>query len=423
MPHPSAGFASRVITPRVGEGIAGFIAREQTSDGVLDALELTALALGDGDDRAVVLTADLLAADRGFVAELRTELASHLELRPEAVAFSVTHTHAAPSFLHLRHMGPVSEEYRSHVLEAARAAAEEALGAMRPCSAQLRSGLVRGLSHNRRDRSAEADTEWSLLELLPGEGGAPILVASWQCHPVGLGAANRSLSADYPGVLRRTLRERTGTNAVTFLNGCFGDQNPLLWGRDGVRSTGRGLAEAILDSSAPARPVSLGALHAVSREATLALDRRYTRADAEAEKTHWEAAAAANSDPGLRRADLAMVDWAEELAAVLDSGEPIDDPSAEVQVVRLGELALCFLPCEPLSALGLALRDTESPRCVLPVGAANGMVGYVGLRSDYAAAGYELDIASRYYGLLPLMPGAGELLLDIARDLIAQRPA
>lgn len=413
------GFASRDITPPVGCGIAGFIARDQTSTGIMDPLEIGALALRDTQESVVLLSADLLAADRAFVAELRTAILSQVDLRPEAIGFSVTHTHAAPSLMPLRHMGGVTEDYRAEVIRAACEAVREALSTARPSTARLTRGKAEGISINRRDPSRQPDSEWMLLEFVPRDGSAPILAVSWQCHPVALGSENRLISAEYPGLVRRQLAAWRGAAGVMFLNGCFGDINPPRRGAECMREVADGLLTSLAGPGLP-RDVSLRGVGAASREIVLPLDTSHDLAFAREQLAHWEASAEAQQDPDLRRGDLAMVDWARELEATLAAGETPEDPLAELQVLRAGDLAFCLLPCEPLSDMGRWLRDGASPSCTVPVGASNGMVGYIGMMGDYAEAGYELEVASRYYALLPLLPGAGELLLETADELLSE---
>ena len=61
------------------------------------------------------------------------------------------------------------------------------------------------------------------------------VIVNYACHPVVLGPKNQKISADYPGVMRRLVEERVGSDAMClFIQGCCGDINPLrngAWGR------------------------------------------------------------------------------------------------------------------------------------------------------------------------------------------------
>ncbi len=73
---------------------------------------------------------------------------------------------------------------------------------------------------------------------------------------------------------------------------------------------------------------------------------------------------------------------------------------AEIQVLRIGEIALVGLPGEPICEVGLAaeaaLRDAGI-REPIAVGLANDYLGYILNEKEYAHGGYEVDQRS-YYG-------------------------
>ena len=54
-----AGFARVDVTPPLGNPLAGYF-RERLSDGVLDPIELNALAVNDGENTVLVITGDLI---------------------------------------------------------------------------------------------------------------------------------------------------------------------------------------------------------------------------------------------------------------------------------------------------------------------------------------------------------------------------
>ncbi len=405
------------ISPEPGEGISGYIAREQTSVGSRAPLTLTALAARSGADTVAVLSADLLGAEQAFAEELRASLAAAYGLAAEGIAFASVHTHAAPALGRLRHMGEASEAYRRRVLAAAREALGQALADLRPASLAVGRGHVEGASHNRRDPSGPLDTECIVLRAERSDS-TTIRLVQWQCHAVCFGADNRLTSPDYVGPLRAALKREDPQSAVIFFNGCFGDINPTRGNEEGATATGEAVAAAVL--AMECSPLGGGPVRGAVRRITLPLRRDMGIAEADAHVAEWSRQAAEAPEGDQGRAARAMLDWAEELARRVRANDLPPDPVADVQVIRIGEAALCFLPCEPLCTLG-ASRKARSPwATTIPVGCANGVVGYVGPREAFDRAGYEMDVASRYYGLLPFEPGCGEMVLETALDLLGE---
>ena len=65
-----AGFARVDITPPMNIPIAGYFI-ERFASGILDNIEVQALAVGDGDKKAVILSADLLGISQKDIIQYR----------------------------------------------------------------------------------------------------------------------------------------------------------------------------------------------------------------------------------------------------------------------------------------------------------------------------------------------------------------
>src|SRR5699024_3225682 len=80
------------------------------------------------------------------------------------------------------------------------------------------------VARNRRRHGGPVDRDLPII-LFKRPNGIPLaLLVSYACHPVVLSAANTLLSADYPGVVRARLEEKTGAT-VLFATSCAGDVN------------------------------------------------------------------------------------------------------------------------------------------------------------------------------------------------------
>jgi hypothetical protein len=93
--------------------------------------------------------------------------------------------------------------------------------------------------------------------------------------------------------------------------------------------------------------------------------------------------------------------------------EPIP---AEVQVIRLGALALVGLPGEPFAELGLTIKARSAAAQTLICGYANDWIGYLTPPIAWEQGGYEV-------GLGPwtrVGPQGGNQLVECALKLIAR---
>jgi hypothetical protein len=91
-----------------------------------------------------------------------------------------------------------------------------------------RDGTISWLDRNTtRIPTSPVDPVVSVLRVDTTEGWPLAILVNYACHPVVFGPDNLDYSADFPGVMARTVREGFGGNPVCFfLQGAPGDINP-----------------------------------------------------------------------------------------------------------------------------------------------------------------------------------------------------
>ena len=77
-----AGFARVDMTPPLGTPLAGYYS-QRLAEGVLDPLFLNALALSDGENTVVMITADMLGIRRAYSEEIRELVAERVGIPAE----------------------------------------------------------------------------------------------------------------------------------------------------------------------------------------------------------------------------------------------------------------------------------------------------------------------------------------------------
>src|SRR6476620_4832595 len=92
------GIARKAITPPPHVELAGlgyYLGRK--GERVRDALNATALVIGDGERVVAIAALDLMYNDAAFTAKVRQRVASQTEISPHAICVNFSHSHNAPT--------------------------------------------------------------------------------------------------------------------------------------------------------------------------------------------------------------------------------------------------------------------------------------------------------------------------------------
>lgn len=375
---------------------------------VLDPLAVHALVFDDSKTKAVLVRWDLVDVSESARDEVRKAVGSALALPGENVLVHASHNHSAPwapvygenhrgrerdSWWAIRHMPaqnefPPFKRWMERLLAATVDATRRAAAGARPASVSIGRIAVTEYLHHRRPRAPTwgladsrpgptinyAHPEWN-PEVLPGGASFGPLdrtlaivqfraadneresIASLfhlACHAVSIYPSNPAISADWPGAAARAIGTALGGEAL-FLQGCAGDINPWRRGEPAVAAMAEGLA-------AKAR---IAARHSV-KLTTMPLR--------------------------VVRTTLSL-----PLTPVAKQRLGTDQVDAEIQAILCGPLALVALPGEPMTELGLAIREKSPFPQTLVLGYSNGNgAHYVGMPGEKARGGYEAGV-----------PGAG----------------
>lgn len=411
-----AGAAEVEITPPAGTPITGFVLRDPVSVGVHDPLCAGAIFMENGETRVLILSCDVLGFTRSFVEQLRLEISRKLLLSGARIMICATHNHAGPATMQLENCGSVARRWmstlRSKLVELACRATEN----LQPVTSSYGEITVSGLTWNRRKSSGPVDDTLHLLRF-DSQNGKPLAsLVSFACHPICSGYYNRRISADFPGVIRKILREDTGSS-VLFVNGACADINPSFMQSvpdqecfEGVRKTGERLATAAKEVWPKLQPVEIPSLRV--RRRVLGLPLLAPPSISQLQQTLKQPDLALSPPE-----QMAMKQWAEKMLRAHQRGDMRRQVLAEVQVFHLGNLRLIGISSEIFAEHGLKIKQIQGGGTIV-FGYTNGNIGYVPTREAYAAGGYEVESAYKYYGCpAALAPEAEEMLLQAAVEL------
>jgi len=398
-----AGFVTIDITPPLGVYLAGHF-NPRPASGLHDPLTAQVIVLDLEGQRVALIGCDLIVIPGELTALVRELALAGAGVAPENLMLWATHTHAGP-IMNQGWSEPRDEEYFHVLAQALAGAVAAAAGNLREVSARVGWGTESRVAYNRRYRLKDgsirtnpgvgnpdiqrvdgpADDAVGALFLSDAEGLQAVLV-NFACHLDVLGNGNFLFSADYPYYLRETLEAAFGRKLVIpFANGACGNINHInvfadkrQGGYDHARTMGMMLAGEVLKIEGRAQPLAVGEIRGQSR--LLDLPRRpYS----EAELAEF-AALLANDKIAERaypkvRARTHLAQHARGVAT-----EPV-----EVQVLKLGDLALCGIPAEYFVEYGLQLRERSSSAHTFVVELANDYIGYVPTPEAFDEGGYE----------------------------------
>ena len=235
-----AGFARVDVTPMLGIGLAGYYVPRQ-ADGVLDPLQINALALSCGEEKAVIMSIDHCGIVKEVLNPMRQHVCDMTGLPWEAVYIHSTHTHTGP-FLNYNPTEPLEIEYAQNVKHKFADAACLALADLKPAKMGYGIGDAPNIAFVRRFRMkdgsvrtnpgvdnpdivapiGDVDERVNVLRF-DQENGKSLVLVNFGNHPDVVGGCK--ISADWPGFLRSTVEQVLDNTQCIFFNGAQGDVN------------------------------------------------------------------------------------------------------------------------------------------------------------------------------------------------------
>jgi neutral ceramidase len=394
------GFGAEQIPVSIGpDGIAvsGWL-QDVRAHCVRDALFVKACVVFGASETIAIISIDVLSVGCRWVARIRDQLSRAFGFQREAIMIAATHNHAAPALLTLDPV-TVAREFANEADRAVMTAVAAAVSSARNAVVGVTTGTC-DIARNRRIVLADGSvsTHSSLVEDQDGHEEGPIdpsvglvlfrsmnpderlgCIVNYACHPIDFDPST-GISAGWPGQLRRELEDHDWPDVV-FLNGAMGNVSPI-----NPRATQQPSPEDVANELARAVRQASDSKHAYwetrdvsARTNTVRLSLREL-GDAPPELAFGSQRFA--SDSVYERAIERLRRDVE-----IDATELV-----ELQLLQIGNALLLGLPAEPFVEIGLSLRTMGRPKHLLPVGAANGMVGYLPTAPAFLRGGYETTV-------------------------------
>ena len=352
------------------------------SNGVHEELFCRAFSFFDGKKRALIIYSDLCTTDDQFARELRAQIATRVRINPEGIAFVATHTHSGPAISAQSSdtSGIRNAEFTAHwknsVLEVALKAFEnEEEIASAKCG---KAPLERPIGTNRVEPDTNiTDPEIRWIAFKRADGSVKLLCHNHAVHGIAdNGPLSLKVSSDWMGAANRLIREQDLAEFALFLQGPAGDINTrTTCAAEKSCETGRALAAEYVGYLAkdldkgedlPLGPLSFSLRSfdfPVIEQSPEALredaDALRARGRNDREKEYW----------GINAMRL------DEMALLVEKGFDLG-ANHDLQIIRIGEAELFFIPGELYIEPGLELLKKASSKFPLISTLANGAGQY-----------------------------------------------
>jgi len=461
-----AGVARVDISPPVGIPHMNWGSATHIESEGIDPLGMkaTALVLSDGKQKFAMV--DLDAGGVQGMDSVIKRASARTGIPIEHIRIGASHTHAGPALSSGK--GPAGTDLTSYqpMMERHRAVvADKIVGAIAMAAAKLQPVHMYGgrglgsININRRFRGANGqppavgrnedgfvDRELVVFRIDDAQGNPYAVLINYQTHGTVLAYENRYISPDWPGMTRKAVADAVPGATALFFQGAAGNQGPIegftgdleVAHRLGATLGYQALGVAFGIETVDRRPKFEGFVESTAfqakqhwrvngprdqtlRFATKIIEvprREYEPAEVSAMeklvadaqkrvdsfKKGDESREAYQAGARLRRVSNLLNRWKQP---------PSKDPvRVQLQVLRIGELAIVSMPGEPFAEIGAAVKKASPFAFTMFCGYSTGTGGgYMPTAEEFQHRGYEVEGT-------PYGKGAAEAVIRAAADLL-----
>jgi hypothetical protein len=444
-----AGIGEADITPEIGIQMAGDVDRQRPVEEIRAPLLVQALVAEMDGKKLCFVSMDALGTTRKYGDRLRREVAELIGTTPDAVVAHGKQSHSVPMVGHhalndecelvppeLDWIRGGDMRYIEPFFAGVRQAVQQADAALRPVRIEAGRAMEGRIAFNRRFvmRSGGVKTHPPLCspDILYAEGpvdpevGVALLIDEadepiaallhFTCHPVH-GYPQRWVSPDWPGAWVEGVRKLLGDRAIPIvINGACGNVhhinhlNPRNHETDTIEMMGDILTETtagVLERLEPVASDTLGWMSQIVR-----LPRRELPA---AELQAARELIAARPRPVPDEQGAVGWEWVFAAARLDVEAERVRQPlyPLEIQVLRLGDLAIVCWPGEPFVEAQLEVKAGSPFPYTFVAHWCNDAVSYIPTRRAHENGGFEVTLP-----WCRLAPGALETIAEESRQML-----
>ncbi len=439
----AAGFARVNITPAMGTPIAGYY-KVRLAEQVLDELEANALALSLGETTVLLISVDHLGLRQCYLDPLRLRMAEITGIPAEHILITATHTHTGPMIF--GEVDPALQAEYAHFLEGRLLdAARFAINDLRPARMGWGTAKAPGIAFIRRFRmkdgsirtnpginnpdvigpAGEIDDSVGVVRF-DREGAETIVLAHFGVHPDTIGG--NVISADWPGMARRTVEKAIDNTRCIVLNGVQGDINHVnpaptlgalndmtmdfdnvMRGYGHARHMGRVVAGAVMQAYDKVCYVPVEHLGGVQR--IIRHPSNMPTAEEMPLAHHYNDLHQAGRDDEIPFEGMMLTTVVAEAERMVELEHGPEAFDLCVTALAIGNVALVGIPGEPFSGIGRGLKMNPDWSLVLPCCCGNGYEGYFPTADAFTNGSYEVRSSIFKAGVAEAIIDTGSALL------------
>ena len=407
-----AGYGREKVMPDTPLTLGGSGTHDRVSEGALDFLYVTVVAVTDKKDQTVLLiTQDFLNSDDSFVVPAKEKISAATGVPMENIMVSGTHTHSAPSITSDKLPGMLA--YREIYYTAIVKAAEKAMADRSPATVQTGGVWAEGMAFSRQyilpDGSMtnnaaaslnpvghpdDPDQEAQLVRFVrAAEDKKDILVMNYPIHATfNGGASDKYICSDAPGSIRYYIEKEAGLHVAYFI-AAAGNQVPdskMKSEKHGLdwEEYGHALGQTIIDYLPQLQDVPTGdiALKNVLFTTNTNKDKLDMLTQAKEIMSAYSSGGTKKCNPLVEQYGLSSV-W--EAQAIVKRSELPEITEMSFNVLAFGETSFIFAPYEMFAPTGMYIKENSPYDFTFIVTCANGSFGYLPTDAAYDYGVYE----------------------------------
>ncbi|MBQ7769409.1 MAG: hypothetical protein IJ403_11100 [Oscillospiraceae bacterium] len=442
-----AGYSKVNVNPMLGIPINGYF-KPRYAEGILDDLEIVAVALACGETKTLLMAIDNLHIGTKLVKNYQERISEKTGIAKEAIFIHSTHTHTAGT-LDMDSKNELVLEYTEFVGKRFVDVAVFALEDLKPAKMGWAVGKAPNIAFVRRFRMKDGkvrtnpgvgnpdilhpigdiDDRVNVIRF-DREGADTIVMANMGCHPDVVGG--NKISADWPAMFRRRLEKSLDNVKAIFFNGAQGDINHVnVNAKDGdfndtfhdfddvdrgyghSRHMGNVMAGAVLQVYDKVNYRDVDTIRFAYKVSELPSNMPKPEDMPLARKYHELHLAGKDSEIPFKGMELTTVVAEAGRMVRLEHG-PETFPLG-LSAVTIGPVALLGIPGEPFNGIGRGIKEAAGWEVIMPCCLTNGSEGYFPMQDSYDEGGYEARSSRYKAGTAELIIEEGKALLDTLR--------
>ena len=379
------------ITPEQPVMMSGYDARTTPSTGIHDSLFASALFFSGKQNKALIISADLIGFSSAFIDSIKKKIYQKTGLSGDNVMIIATHNHGGPAIYTYEDKLPrANEEYVKSLYEKLAALAADAM----KNPVLFKMGVGKGtckLNINRRavfadggvwlgrNQDGPCDHELDLIKFVDQENNLMAILLNWPCHGTASGEDNYQLTGDWPASAARYIKKQAGKNMVVAVTaGASADINPIYGpGSDftEVEAVGYHVGNVAWKTLGNIETFPVKFLGIVNSKLTF---------------------------PGKNP-------WKDRFPQASTSRG--SDVEIRFTALKLDKLVLCGISGEVMTEMGMKIEQESPYSPTITITHCNGSSGYICTDKAFTEGGYEVQVSD-------LMPGVEKPLIKKCADMI-----